>query len=244
MTQFALNSEKSASDADLLTRIGIAMNLRHVQSWQALRITVNHGEVTLFGIVQSPHDREKIFSRIRHMAGVRRVIDKTSLVGSIATPASTTHRQAPREPRSLFSRVTAVVRSWFFVALAGSLVGCSQEATNRVQTYPVTGSITLKGQPVPGAFVALHPKSPQFDIPAPRANVGADGALKVTTYDGGDGAPEGEYILTIEWYKPIKSGADLVAGPNVVPKKYSSPKTSDITIRVAAQENVLPPITL
>jgi hypothetical protein len=108
----------------------------------------------------------------------------------------------------------------------------------------VSGSITWKGQPLPGAFVALHPTTPQPAVPAPRASVGRDGVLKVSTYDGGDGAPEGEYVVTVQWYKPIRRGAEVVPGPNVVPPKYASPRTSNIVIRVAAQENVLPPIQL
>ena len=135
------------------------------------------------------------------------------------------------------------------ILLAGlltcSIVGCSDRSgPPRVATYPVSTAITFQGKPIPGAFVALHPKSPQPDVPTPRANVGKDGKLEVTTYDGGDGAPAGEYVLTIEWYKPVKQGTDLVTGPNVIPRKYASPKTSDVVIRVAETPEEIAPIHL
>lgn len=124
------------------------------------------------------------------------------------------------------------------------VTGCGETPSERVTTFPIEGTITFKGQSIPGAFVTLHPKTPLTDVPPPRANILADGSLKVSTFDGGDGAPEGEYILTIEWYKPVKNGSDIVAGPNVIPKMYSSPRTSNLIIHVAAKENKLDPIQL
>ncbi len=50
--------------------------------------------------------------------------------------------------------------------------------------------------------------------------------------------------LTVQWYKPVKQGNDLVGGPNVLPVKYASPQTSDVRITVAAGENRLKPIQL
>lgn len=122
--------------------------------------------------------------------------------------------------------------------------GCGETAPQRTATYPVSTSITYQGKPIPGAFVALHPKVPQPDVPTPRANIGADGQLKVTTYETADGAPQGEYVLTIEWYKPIKQGGDVVAGPNVIPRKYASPQTSPVVIHVAEGNSSIPPIQL
>ena len=122
--------------------------------------------------------------------------------------------------------------------------GCGETAPQRAATYPVSTRITYQGKPIPGAFVALHPKVPQPDVPTPRANIGSDGQLKVTTYDTADGAPAGEYVLTIEWYKPIKQGGDVVAGPNIIPRKYASPKTSPVLIQVAEGHTSFPPIKL
>jgi hypothetical protein len=113
-----------------------------------------------------------------------------------------------------------------------------------VPVHPVTGAIQFRGKPVNGAFVTLHPKAPADGVPSPRASVAKDGSFAVSTYDGGDGAPAGDYVLTVQWYKPVKVGNDLVGGPNVLPAKYANAKTSDIRITVAAGENRLRPIQL
>ena len=142
-------------------------------------------------------------------------------------------------------RASLLSSSLIAIFALGAVTGCNTKSgPERVPTFPVSGTISFQGKPIPGAFVALHPKTTQENVPSPRANVGADGSLKITTYDGGDGAPEGEYVVTVEWYKPIKNGADVISGPNVIPKKYASAQTSDITIKVAAQENTIPPIKL
>jgi hypothetical protein len=122
-------------------------------------------------------------------------------------------------------------------------VGCSK-SENHVPVHPVVGAIKYQGQPIAGAFVSLHPKSPTEGVPNPRASVEKDGSFTLSTYNGNDGAPEGEYIVTVQWYKPVRQGNDLVGGPNVLPAKYASARTSDVKIRVAASENRLQPILL
>ena len=130
------------------------------------------------------------------------------------------------------------------IACLVALIGCGEAKPERVAVHPAKGLITFKGQAIPGALVGLHPKNKIENVPTPRANVGRDGTFTVSTFDGGDGAPEGEYVLTVQWYKPVKNGADVVAGPNVIPRKYSSPATSDRIIKIAAGENSLEPIKL
>jgi hypothetical protein len=132
-----------------------------------------------------------------------------------------------------------------FLALVASsaIIGCGKPAS-KVAAYPAKGSITFKGQPTHGALITLHPKAPVENVPTPRANVGKDGTFTVTTFNGGDGAPEGDYILTVKWYKPIKKGNDLVSGPNIIPPKYGAPQTSDVVVHIAAGENDLKPIKL
>lgn len=141
------------------------------------------------------------------------------------------------------------LRSSGFLAIAfvaAAAIGCSKPAPLQAPVFPVKGTITFKGQPIQGAVVVLHPKA-QGPIPAPtpRANVDAQGNFAVTTYASGDGAPEGEYTVTVQWYKPVKGeGGDLKAGPNVIPAKYSRPAQSDLKIVVATGPNEVPPIKL
>jgi hypothetical protein len=133
-----------------------------------------------------------------------------------------------------------------YVAAAAvvTLVGCGRGDAGRVSVHPVLGAIQFRGQPIAGAFVALHPKNVITGVPSPRATVSPDGSFALSTYDGNDGAPEGEYILTAQWYKPVKQGNEVVGGPNVLPPRYSSPHTSDVKVTVVAGENRLKPIQL
>jgi hypothetical protein len=116
-----------------------------------------------------------------------------------------------------------------------AVVGCGKKSgPERVAVVPVEGAITFTGQPMPGAMVVFHPKTPQPNVPAPRAEINKDGVLKVSTYDGGDGAPEGEYVVTVQWNKLVKQGSDLVIGPNVVPAKFAAEGTSTLTAVIKA----------
>ena len=50
--------------------------------------------------------------------------------------------------------------------------------------FPTKGSITYQGQPIGGAFLALHPKEGSIaDVPTATAVVQSDGRFAVTTYD-------------------------------------------------------------
>jgi hypothetical protein len=129
-------------------------------------------------------------------------------------------------------------------ALILPVAGCGRSDKNHVAVHPVQGAIQFRGQPMEGAFVSLHPKSATDGVPTPRATVAKDGTFTVTTYNGNDGAPEGDYVVTVQWYRPVRVGTDLVGGPNVLPAKYASAQTSDVQIRVAAGENQLQPIQL
>lgn len=127
---------------------------------------------------------------------------------------------------------------------AGALItGCGQSAPPRATVYPVQGKVELNGKPTPGAVVVLHPKG-NAEIPAARAEVKPDGTFEVGTYAVADGAPEGDYVATIEWFKPVLKKDDYVMGPNLVPKQYSAPQTSKLEVHVAAQPNQLPTFRL
>lgn len=126
-----------------------------------------------------------------------------------------------------------------------SCLGCGESDAGRVPVHPVRGTISFRGQAMPGALVSLHPKSPEGNTaPTPRGSVDATGAFTLTTYTGGDGAPEGTYVVTVQWYKPVEQQGEWVSGPNVLPPKYATPENSDVEVRVAAGENQLTPIEL
>ncbi len=128
---------------------------------------------------------------------------------------------------------------------AAALTGCGG-GPDRIPVFKASGKITFNNQPVDGAFLVLHPKgaAPSGDVPKPTALVKPDGTFEPTTFDSADGAPAGDYVVTIEWRKLVNTGGEWAPGPNLLPVKYSNPETSDLVIHVAEGSNELPPITL
>ncbi len=88
---------------------------------------------------------------------------------------------------------------------AVALIGCGGDGTRK--TYPVTGTLTIDGKPADaGVLVYLHPQYEEQDrMPIhPKGETDATGAFQITTYSTSDGAPEGAYLVTVEF--PQRSG--------------------------------------
>ncbi len=146
----------------------------------------------------------------------------------------------PRNGRGLRTRL-----AWLGPLIALALPACSGGEA-RTPVYPVKGTLQFKGQPAAGAFVVFHSVGPTGspEDERPTSLVGPDGSFTLTTFDPGDGAPEGEYVVTVEWRKLVGKGNDVAAGPNVIPQAYGDPKTSPLRAKVAAAENDLPPFQI
>lgn len=86
--------------------------------------------------------------------------------------------------------------------------GGGEGAEARVSVYKVTGKITLAGGPVAGASVTFSPKDKQ---PVATGKTGNDGTFTLTTYDPGDGAAAGNYVVVVS--KPIASASAGNAPP-------------------------------
>jgi hypothetical protein len=69
------------------------------------------------------------------------------------------------------------------------------------------------------------------------------GEFVITTLERGDGAPVGEYRVTVVQRAPKLVGEEMVReGANLLPERLSDPKTSGITASVVEGENLLPTI--
>ncbi|MGE3637216.1 MAG: hypothetical protein AB7G28_01570 [Pirellulales bacterium] len=122
--------------------------------------------------------------------------------------------------------------------------GCSSEAP-RLPVFPVKGKVTYKGQPADGAQVVLFPVNTEVAAEiAPSARVQKDGSFAITAYDSGDGAPEGDYVVTLSWRKVVKDKAGDYAGPNVIPKQYGSAATSPVKVSVKGAPTEIPLIAI
>jgi len=128
-----------------------------------------------------------------------------------------------------------------FTALAllvGSCSGSKQSDANRKPVHPVRGQLLVSGKPAAGAFVFFVPVNelPEPTDPRPRAQVAADGSFDVSMYGDKDGAPAGDYIVTVLW--------EGEGGYDKLKNQYNDPKKSKLRVTVKEGKNDLPPFRL
>jgi hypothetical protein len=117
---------------------------------------------------------------------------------------------------------------------------CGQSSSKPV--YPVRGQVLFEGRPTPQAFVVFHPlNAAEENVPRPQGYVNKDGSFTLSTYSAGDGAPAGEYAVTVEWRvvtatRKAQEG-DTLPSVNRLPSRYASARTSGLRAQVAAGPN-------
>jgi hypothetical protein len=111
--------------------------------------------------------------------------------------------------------------------------GCDKPK-EQVPVVPVSGKLTVNGKPAAGALVVLHPASGGLPTDVrPNAYAGKDGSFQLNTYAKGDGAPVGDYVVTVEWRQlEKKQGQEPQLGPNLAPKEYAKFNTSKLKASV------------
>ncbi|MBX9584376.1 MAG: hypothetical protein K2X87_29095 [Gemmataceae bacterium] len=130
------------------------------------------------------------------------------------------------------------------VALAAALAGCGPADP---KLSPVTGKVFVGDAPAEYATVVFHPVGPAApDAVKPRATVGADGSYTLSTHAAGDGAPPGQYRVTVEWWlSGMKKATDPDTPPkNRLPAKYADPAASGLTATVGDGPTEVPAFTL
>src|SRR5437868_15182861 len=100
------------------------------------------------------------------------------------------------------------------VVIPALLCSACGKANGRKPVFPVEGRILYEGRPLANAFLVFHPVNdagPQ--VTRPTATAENDGTFAPTTYEAADGAPAGEYAVTVEWCRPPTKD-DVAPGPN------------------------------
>jgi hypothetical protein len=85
-----------------------------------------------------------------------------------------------------------VRQAWAGLLLAAAL-GCGGGSADDV---PVTGTVTLDGNPLPGAVVTFHPEGATKGLGG-HGKAGDDGHYSLTPARGGKGIPPGEYTVVV-----------------------------------------------
>jgi hypothetical protein len=107
----------------------------------------------------------------------------------------------------------------------------------RLDVAPVEGEVFVDGKPALEGFVHLHPVTPH-EMPRPdqaiasKGQVDEEGKFKVSTYVNEDGAPPGEYKITITWNEATGVMLNSWEGPDRLKGKYANVETTQFSVTV------------
>jgi hypothetical protein len=133
------------------------------------------------------------------------------------------------------------------IALTALISGCGKST----KYYPVQGKVTFRGAPASGALVYFHLKgNTNPNLALPYAKVLEDGTFKVVMATGEEGAPAGDYDVTMYWPDTSAAGGDKEKGgsrdnpPDKFAGKYlkAGPNTPAVTVK--PEKNELTPFDL
>jgi hypothetical protein len=124
--------------------------------------------------------------------------------------------------------------------------GCGGEADDGPPVHPVSGTIFVDGAPAAGAEVVFHPLArPPAGSPTPTAVVGAEGKFRPSTRLAHDGAPAGDYALTVVYPAPAKlADDDGGGGTDRLKGRYGTPARTPLKATIKPGDNVLDPIEI
>jgi hypothetical protein len=116
------------------------------------------------------------------------------------------------------------------------LAGCSD---GKIARYPVSGIVTVDGHPAEGATVVFCPVngSPEAMKQRPFSQTDANGKYELKTFQPGDGAPAGDYKVTIRWLAFSNQGGPP---PDRLGNRYWDPEKTPLTAKVVKGSNDLP----
>ena len=123
--------------------------------------------------------------------------------------------------------------SWIGLLLVPGILSCAR-APDHPPVYPVAGRVLYEGKPADGAVVIFHSTDGAMQASRPRGRADATGEFELTTYQSGDGAPAGTYVVTVEWKRAEDHPEQ---GTELLPPAYGDPNTSKLRATVTQGTN-------
>jgi hypothetical protein len=140
---------------------------------------------------------------------------------------------------------------WFvFAGIAGLVSACGGPSEERVPVYRTTGKITFEDKPLIGATVLFQKTEGDSKVPNPLATTTEDGSFTLHTYEPDDGAPAGDYLISVTIRPPNRDSGSgyskkkFEAPPEILQGRYADPKTSGLKATIKTGENTLEPFNL
>lgn len=141
-----------------------------------------------------------------------------------------------------------------WLALAGLAVWAAGCGGSGGRVHPVSGRVNYKGKPAGGALVYFHMKGKTNPSqPMPYGKTESDGTFRLTTFNPNDGAPEGDYDVSIYWPAEVSSKSkesqqpsdgSRDSPPDKLNGRYLKPGPGSPTAVVKAGNNDLPAFDL
>jgi hypothetical protein len=129
-------------------------------------------------------------------------------------------------------------RALLLAVIAVLCSSCGETPIERITVFPVKGQVLLNGKPVKGALVTFHPISSALPKNiTPTGHTDENGDFAITTYEKEDGAPAGDYGVTITM-KTNPSKRQTVHEP--LKGKYSDSAHPRFQAHINQQPNQLP----
>lgn len=127
-----------------------------------------------------------------------------------------------------------------------AILGCGEESSFKspVPVFPASGKILYQGKPLAGVILIFHPADVNQKIKS-QATTGDDGKFVATTFKTADGAPEGDYTITLVVPSNESDSAREDAaierksrkeGQVRFPPKYQNPATSSLKVKVTKNQ--------
>ena len=142
----------------------------------------------------------------------------------------------PAKPARRLGVIPVLVLS----ALTLAPLGCGSSSSMN----PVKGEIFVNGQPAAGAEVVFYPINPGEKKYFPAATVEPDGSFRLTTKRADDGAPEGEYRISVLWCDTRREEGETLYSPDKLNYRYYDPAYSGLTATIKPGINELPRFNL
>jgi hypothetical protein len=122
-----------------------------------------------------------------------------------------------------------------------AFAGCDNSVAGPA-TVAVTGTVSKDGTPLEGANVIFHPIADSGQVLASQAVTDAQGRFELSTHVGAGtfkpGVVPGRYAVAITKLDTASIATTLAPPKNLLPKKYTDPKTSGLIAEVVeGQEN-------
>lgn len=131
--------------------------------------------------------------------------------------------------------------AWAVVTVcAMCAVGCAGES--RPVPVKVRGQVLVGDNPVADARVTFHPTGEGKAVSwLPVGTTDADGWYELTTFTEKDGAPAGDYRVTVSRFKAVKAGDEYVSR-NTLPAHFAQADASGLTVSVKKGTPELEPL--